>query len=216
MIKLEHKTMLKSPLILVANPKNVVEHPPEQIYALVKAFARFGFIGSVVIGSDNLILKGHGCVEAAIEAGMKKIPVIDVSHLTEDEQDAYMISENKISEMKLYDEDALNEELSRLLSLDFDFAELGLDGTEFEIEALETSATYIPGEHEERKDGEVDPDEDFDTDGNRDKDFEHDLAEEISIPEIRPLRDLKNEAKRTTRCPNCSHEFSPVKRSCAA
>lgn len=214
MVKLEHKNTLKDPRSLRFNPDNVVEHPPEQIHSLAKGFERFGFIGAVVIGSDNTILKGHGCTQAAIELGMKKIPVIDISHLSDDEQRAFMVSDNKVAELKLYDEERLQEEIDRLMALDFTMPELGLDEIDFDMEVSpDVFPSSLPREHEERKDGEVGPDEDFDTDGDRDKQFEHD---ELQVPEISEPTDIQSKASRLARCPNCSHEFSMMKRSSAA
>ena len=214
--KLEHKSTLKSPEVLKMNPLNVVEHPPEQIFSLMKLFQRFGFIGSVVVGSGNKILKGHGCTMAAIELGMKKIPVIDISHLTEDEQAAFMISDNKVAELKLYDENRLSEEIQRLMELDFMLPELGLDEIDTDISLPEDPVVPITREHEERKDGEVGPDEDFDTDGDRDKEYEHDEADVPEISEPKEPKDIASRSPRQMKCPNCSHEFSAVKRSSAA
>lgn len=161
-IVMVHETILFPTKKLRENPKNAAKHPPDQVSGLVKLFKRYGFIGSVIVGTGDVILAGHGRVMAAKLAGMDMIPVTHVGHLSRDEQDAYMIAENKSSELKTWDEDLLQSELERLCELDFDLDELVLSTLDEFIDA-------IPGEHEERKDGAVSPDDDFETDEKRDK-----------------------------------------------
>lgn len=207
-IETRHESKLMNPKNLVNNDRNAAEHPDDQIDSLVRAYKRFGFIGAVVVGTGNKILAGHGRVQAAIKAGMKQIPVIDVSMLSADEQDAFVISENKISELKTWNEDLLDAELDRLTQLDFSLEELGISDDDEDIDDLMEEASGWPREHEERKGDFPSPDDDFDHDGNREEELEDDddLKPKLSAPK----------AKAPSVCPNCGHEYIAVKRDCAA
>lgn len=227
-------TTFESPLNLVLNEKNSALHPPEQIAALIKSFQTFGFVGSVVVGTDMRILAGHGRVMAALEAGIEEIPVIDMSDLPEHLQDAFMLADNKISDMKTYDEDLLQMEIDRLIELDPSLEGLGFG--EIDLDALMAGIEHAPGggiyrEHEERKDGLPSPDDDFDKDEGREKEKEEDLVEheEIDVEEfdatnrsvhrdelkVREPSSAKSGIKELT-CPHCGEVFKARKQDCAA
>lgn len=212
---------MESPLNLVLNEKNAATHPPEQIAALVKSFKKFGFIGSVIVGTDLRILAGHGRVMAALEAGFDHIPVIDVSHLSEELQDAYMIAENKISEMKGWNEDLLMMEIDRLTEIDPSLSGLGFG--DMDLDALLDVSPIIPAgpwrEHEERKDNLPSPDDDFDHDEGREQEKEDfdTVNRDVHRDELKviPPSEPKSGIKELT-CPHCGEVFKARKQDCAA
>ena len=108
------------------NPR---KHSPEQIAAIVQSIREFGFLSPVVADKDGSIVAGHARVEAAREAGLTEVPVVDASHLTPEQKRLYVIIDNRIAEMSDWDVGLLNQELKGLLEadLDIDFEVFGID-----------------------------------------------------------------------------------------
>ena len=51
-------------------------------------------IRPIVVNSDNVIIGGNMRYKAAIDAGIKKVPIIVASNLTDAQQDEFMIKDN--------------------------------------------------------------------------------------------------------------------------
>lgn len=115
---------------LIPYARNARTHSPEQIAQIAASIKEFGFIAPVVIAEDNTILCGHGRFYAAQKLGLKKIPCIKESHLTEAQRRAYVIADNKLSLNAGWDEDLLAVELSDLQGENFDLSLLGFDDKE--------------------------------------------------------------------------------------
>lgn len=64
---------------LVPDPANRRQHNPRNIGMVVDALQQVGAARSIVIDEDNVILAGNGVTEAAAEAGITKLRVIDAS-----------------------------------------------------------------------------------------------------------------------------------------
>lgn len=92
------------------NPK---QHPDKQIRLLEESIKRFGWTNPVILAADNTILAGHARVKAAIAAGNDTVPCIRTK-LTGAEADAYLIADNRLSDLAPYDRDILAELLSDL------------------------------------------------------------------------------------------------------
>ena len=111
--------------------KNPKQHPDKQIRLLEESIKRFGWTNPVILSADNTILAGHARVKAAIAAGNDTVPCIRTK-LTGQEADAYLLADNRLSDIAPYDRDILAELLSDLPK---DLAELtGFDSVQ--VEAL--------------------------------------------------------------------------------
>jgi len=95
------------------HPKNPKQHPENQIRLIQKSIERFGWTNPVILDKNNRILAGHARVKAAIEKGYDTIPAIR-TELTGDEADAYLLADNRLSDIAPYDRDILAELLSDL------------------------------------------------------------------------------------------------------
>ena len=71
-----------------------------------------------------MILAGHGRVEAARDAGLNEVPYRRITNLNEDQKKAYILADNKLSDMAGWDEEMLREELA---SISLDMADFGFD-----------------------------------------------------------------------------------------
>lgn len=92
---------------------------------VVRSIKEYGFTNPILVNEEKVILAGHTRREAAILAGMEKVPYIVIDGLTEAQQRAYRLADNKLSELALWDEDLLKEELEDLLDEDYDLSLTG-------------------------------------------------------------------------------------------
>lgn len=109
---------------LQAHRNNVRTHPTKQIRELARSIQQFGFTVPVIVDEQNVILAGHGRWLAARELGLKSIPVVVVSGLSEAERRAYLLADNRLAEKAGWDRATLAVELSSLSPL---LEEAGLD-----------------------------------------------------------------------------------------
>lgn len=115
---------------LIPYARNARTHSPAQVAQIAASIKEFGFLAPVVISDDNTILCGHGRFYAAQKLGLKKIPCIKETYLTEAQRRAYIIADNKLSLNAGWDNDLLAVELSDLQGEDFDLSLLGFDDKE--------------------------------------------------------------------------------------
>lgn len=111
---------------------NAKEHPPEQIDQIAASIEKFGFNDPIAVDGDNVIIEGHGRLLAAQQLGMKEVPVIELSHLSEAEKKAYIITHNKLTMNTGFDEEILAEEIAWLSEQDFDLELTGFTTDELE------------------------------------------------------------------------------------
>ena len=100
--------------------KNAKKHPKKQIEYIANSIESFGMNDPIGIwGKDNLIVEGHGRVEACKQLGYDEVPCIRLDHLTDEERKAYTLAHNKVAESE-WDFDLLNDELGDILSFDME------------------------------------------------------------------------------------------------
>jgi ParB-like nuclease domain len=123
---------------LVPDPRNARLHPEGQVRRIADSIAAFGFNVPVLIDGENRVVAGHGRLLAARRLGLSEIPAIALDHLSEAERHAFMIADNRLAELASWDSRRLGEELEELkrLDLDFDFAAIGFESGEIELEAV--------------------------------------------------------------------------------
>lgn len=64
---------------LTADPMNARKHNPRNIGMIVDSLQELGAARSIVIDEDGVVLAGNGVVEAAGEAGITKLKVVDAA-----------------------------------------------------------------------------------------------------------------------------------------
>lgn len=97
-------------------------HSDDQIRQIADSVQAFGMVRQILVGRDHEIIAGRAIYEAARLLGLKEVPVSDISHLSEAEQRAYAIADNKIAENAPWDFGALAAEFEFLSSVDVPFA----------------------------------------------------------------------------------------------
>ena len=84
----------------------------------------FGFRSPIIIDEHNVIICGHTRFKAAKKLGLKKVPCIVATGLTDAEIRAYRIADNKVGELAEWDKALLSEELNMC---DIDMTQFGFD-----------------------------------------------------------------------------------------
>ncbi len=117
-------------------PNNAKQHPDPQIGEINASIDQFSFVNPILVDAKGVVIAGHGRLAAATARGMKKVPVIKLSHLTEDQAKALRIADNAISESGTsWNADLLDAELAALRAVSFNLEPLGLEHIELaEIE----------------------------------------------------------------------------------
>ena len=122
--------------------RNARKHDVEDVEEIAKSIKAYGFNDPIGIWSNkNVIIEGHGRLQAAKKLGLETVPVIRLDHLTDDQRKAYAILHNKIAELSRWDFDRLNAEIEALEMKDFpDFYQnLDFEVTEDPEEEKESS-----------------------------------------------------------------------------
>lgn len=139
---------------LTSDPANRRKHTPRNVGMIVDALHKVGAARSIVIDEDNVVLAGNATLDAAAEAGITKLQIVDAdgetviavrrSNLTADQKRALAIYDNRTAELAEWDTDQLRADL-----------DAGLDLSQFfhedELAALLAAAV-------EPKAGKTDPD----------------------------------------------------------
>src|SRR5664280_2817979 len=120
---------------LKRNARSSRVHLDKQIVMLARNIDTFGFLVPCLIDEKNRLLTGAARVLAAERLGMNTIPVIPIRHLSDVEKRAFIIADNKLAEMGVWDPDILRSELQFFtdLKIDFDFSVLGFETGEVDV-----------------------------------------------------------------------------------
>jgi DNA modification methylase len=97
-------------------------HSKKQVNQLAQSIKTFGLNGPILIAQNGLIVAGHGRVEACKLLGIAELPTISLEHLTEAQATAYMLADNRLAEIAVWDDRLLAEQLKNLSKLDLDFS----------------------------------------------------------------------------------------------
>lgn len=132
-IREDMKVLYADPLDLTPYEKN----PRINDYAVKKvleSIKEYGFTNPILVDKDLIIIAGHTRREAAILAGLDKVPYIIEDNLTPEQVKAYRIADNKLAELSTWDEEALKAELFELQELDYPLEVMGF--TEMDLKDL--------------------------------------------------------------------------------
>lgn len=107
---------------------NARKHPPEQIEKLTASIQEFGQIVPIIVHKNYEIMAGHARLEAAKKAGLTHVAVICADHLTEAQKRAFIIADNRLTELAEWDENILKIELSYIVDAELN-CEIGFSAT---------------------------------------------------------------------------------------
>lgn len=106
---------------------NAKIHGRDQIEKLKKSIEEFGFLNPCLIDRDYNLIAGHGRVMAARELGFETVPCVFLEGLTEAQRRAYILADNRLSELGEWDMDIVVDELRDLSNMDFDISITGFE-----------------------------------------------------------------------------------------
>ena len=95
---------------LVPYARNARVHSENQIKQIAASIKEFGFIVPVVVDRDSGVVAGHGRLLAAERLGIQKAPCISVDHLTENQKRAFILADNKLTELGGWNDEWLRVE----------------------------------------------------------------------------------------------------------
>src|SRR3984893_16676257 len=117
---------------LKPDPSNPRKHGREQIRAIARSIAAFGFNAPILIDRNKQIVAGHRRYEAAKLNQCAEAHGVWLHPPTETQARAYLLADNKLTDRSSWDAAALAVHLKELSELGLDFAieEIGLERPE--------------------------------------------------------------------------------------
>jgi DNA modification methylase len=112
------------------NPKNPRTHTEAQIRQIANSITAFGFNVPILVDADLQVVAGHGRLLACQVVGIAHVPVIRLEHLSEHQQRAFALADNRLTENSKWDNQLLGEQLKMLSEAEIDFS---LEATGFEM-----------------------------------------------------------------------------------
>lgn len=129
-IEIEHLTI---DLIKIGEIK-LRRHTRRQIDKLSRNIDKFGFLVPVIVDVNNVLVTGHGRIEAARKLGLDRVPVVRATHLSPEDIRAFAIADNRLAELSEWDRDVLKSELGFLIGANIEF---DMESTAFEMPEIE-------------------------------------------------------------------------------
>jgi len=129
---------------------NAKIHDDAQVGKIAASIKKFGWRGNpIVVDENDEILAGHGRRLAAIKLGLLKVPVEQITDMTEAEKKAYRLADNRVAISNL-DTDLLTQELATMDidSLDGIFDSKELSFVVADLGELNTDAFVADLDHE--------------------------------------------------------------------
>jgi len=120
---------------LKLDPANPRLHGKKQIRQIANSIKTFGFNVPILTDRDDKVICGHGRLLACRELGWTAVPTLALDHLTPAQACAFMIADNRLSEIATWDDRLLAQQLKdlSLLGLDFSLEILGFEMGEIDL-----------------------------------------------------------------------------------
>jgi len=107
--------------------RNARTHSDAQIDAIAESIRQFGFNSPILIDDANGVIAGHARLAAAQKLGLDTVPCVRLSHLSDAQRRAYILADNRLAEMAVWDVPLLSLEVEALTLEDVDLSFLDLD-----------------------------------------------------------------------------------------
>ncbi|HCJ8564084.1 TPA: ParB N-terminal domain-containing protein [Escherichia coli] len=162
----------RDPADLIPYEMNAKKHDEQQIRDLAAAIKKRGFDQPITVDKNDVIITGHGRREAAIFAGLERVPVIVRDDLSDDEVRAKRLEDNRLASID-YDAIKLQKELESLVLDDIEV--FGFEERELNVlvgsmtEEMDTDSLVI----------------DLGEETKRQKDEHTEISREVAAEEVR-------------------------------
>src|ERR1700731_946654 len=120
---------------LKPDPANPRRHTRKQVRQIAESIKAFGFNVPILIDRHGNIIAGHGRWLACRELGFTEVPTLCLDHLTPAQARAFMIADNRLTEIAVWDDRLLAQQLKELtlVGLDFDIEVTGFEMGEIDL-----------------------------------------------------------------------------------
>lgn len=108
------------------NPTNVRKHSKKQISQLAEIIRQVGFLVPIIADEKRVVQAGNGRLLAAREIGLRSVPVITASGLSDAKRRAYVVADNKIAQ-------GARTPSGPMMSVDWDRAEVACSESEEQL-----------------------------------------------------------------------------------
>jgi len=119
---------------LKPDPANPRCHTKRQIRKIADSVRAFGFNVPILIDRDDEVICGHGRLAAGRELGCREVPTVRLDHLSPAQTRAFMIADNRLTEIAAWNDRLLAQQLKDLSLLGLDFS---LELTGFEMPEID-------------------------------------------------------------------------------
>jgi DNA modification methylase len=121
--------------LLKPDPANPRLHSKKQIRQIANSIKAFGFNVPVLVDAELNVIAGHGRLLACRELGWTEVPTLCLDHLTAAQARAFMIADNRLTEIAAWDDRLLAQQLKdlSLLGLDFSIEVTGFEMGEIDL-----------------------------------------------------------------------------------
>lgn len=125
---------LRDPATLIPHPRNPNKHGARQIDMLARIIRHQGWRNPIVISArSGFVVAGHGRLQAALQLGAPEVPVDVQEFVTEADEWAHIVADNRIAELAEIDRSGLGDLLKDLGGVeDFDLELTGFDSNELD------------------------------------------------------------------------------------
>ncbi len=126
---------------LVPYDRNPKTHPDSQIEKLANSITEWGWTVPILIDENDNVIAGHGRLYAAQRLGMEEVPCIVATGWSEEQKQAYVIADNKLSEIGEWDMGLYFSELKQINDRGFN---VDLIGAEADLATLNFNPMVNP------------------------------------------------------------------------
>ncbi len=134
---------------LMPDPANPRIHTKKQIGQIANSIEAFGFNVPILVDRDGKVIAGHGRLLGCLDLGWTEVPTIRLDHLSKAQARAFMIADNRLTEIATWDDGLLALQLKELSILDLDFS---LEVTGFEMAEIDLRIGELDAEPEQAED----------------------------------------------------------------
>src|SRR6266853_431844 len=138
--------------LIKPDPANPRLHSKKQIRQIANSIKAFGFNVPVLVDAELNVIAGHGRLLACRELGWTEVPTLCLDHLTAAQARAFMIADNRLAEVAVWDDRLLAQQLKDLSlhGLDFNIEVIGFEVGEIDLRIA--SLEHLPEDDDDPAD----------------------------------------------------------------
>lgn len=116
-----------SPSRIAPAGNNARTHDAKQVRQIARSMKKFGAIVPLLVDKNYSLIAGHGRLAAAKQLRLEKVPVIQISYLSEADQEAFAIADNRLGDLSSFSNERLAASFVKLGELGYDMTVTGFE-----------------------------------------------------------------------------------------